>query len=406
MSGQCSVLIAMVRTPLDEFGSGLAVFGIIAIGRLFIQAIRGDESMGNLRRVTAGLALLVGTVIVTPVCLAKGSPTQSAIEHAKAAAASGHPDPARDFLPLLDALATATKREDQDDLINALRDIGSYDSPHSTAAVKNYLREAAPPVLLKFAQGHAESQRRSMALSLLRKFNVSDAVLDQAIAVCEADTSTDPGDRKVMASRVEVMRSWKHRVGGLASDYFTLAPADPETERRALAFLSAGQRGISVDDLASAASHGEATVVEALLDAGMPVNTQVGMSANALGNAAGEGCVESEVDTAALIKTIDVLVRRGIDVNPNQGNNGFLFDAARYCPVVIVQKLIDIGVKVERNPGGFSPLQVALASGKWDVATLLVDHGARLSKKEVDEIFFEKPTDPKQLALLKRAAGK
>jgi ankyrin repeat protein len=130
------------------------------------------------------------------------------------------------------------------------------------------------------------------------------------------------------------------------------------------------------------------------------------MSANALGNAAGEGCVESEVDTAALIKTIDVLVRRGIDINPNQGNNGFLFDAARYCPVVVVQKLIDIGVKVERNPGGFSPLQVALASGKWDVATLLVDHGARLNKKEVDEIFFEKPTDPKQLALLKRAAGK
>jgi hypothetical protein len=33
MSGQCSVLIAMVRTPLDEIGSGLAVFGIIAIGR-------------------------------------------------------------------------------------------------------------------------------------------------------------------------------------------------------------------------------------------------------------------------------------------------------------------------------------------------------------------------------------
>jgi hypothetical protein len=191
--------------------------------------MRGDETMGNLRRVTAGLVLLAGTVIVIPVCMAKGSPTQSAIDHAKAAAASGHPDPAKDFLPLLDALATATKREDQDDLINALRDIGSYDSPHSTAAVKNYLREAAPPVLLKFAQGHAESQRRSMALSLLRKFNVSDAVLDQAIAICEADTSTDPGDRKVMASRVEVMRSWKHRVGGLASDYFTLAPADPET---------------------------------------------------------------------------------------------------------------------------------------------------------------------------------
>jgi hypothetical protein len=56
---------------------------------------------------------------------------RSTIDHAKAAAASGQPDPAKDFLPLLDALATATKREDQDDLLNSLRDIGAYDSPRS-----------------------------------------------------------------------------------------------------------------------------------------------------------------------------------------------------------------------------------------------------------------------------------
>lgn len=349
------------------------------------------------------LAIVTLLLSASPIAAKKKNDARSMVEHARAAAENGTVDPARDLQPLLDALSVTTNKDDAEELVSAVRDLGDYESPNSTAAVKNYLRDAAPPVLFKVAQGPFPGMQRSQALSLLRALNVSDAVLDQGIALCQADNTAD---KDTMRRRADVIRSWKHT--GIASeDYYTLAPRDPEAERRALKFLSANRERMSPSDLSSAASHGETAVITALLDAGVPINARINVLPNVLGSVAGTACLDRDVDINRQLKTIDLLVARGIDVNPpNQGANGLLFEAARDCPVEIVKKLIDVGVKVERSAPGFSPLQIAIVSGKWDVATLLVDHGARITKKEVDELFFEKPTDPKQVALLKRATGK
>ena len=58
------------------------------------------------------------------------------------------------------------------------------------------------------------------------------------------------------------------------------------------------------------------------------------------------------------------------------------------------------------NAQGFRPLHLAFAEGKWDVAEFLVGRGARISKEAIDKLFFEKPTDPKKLALIRRATAK
>lgn len=325
------------------------------------------------------------------------------IDHARKAVEGGTVDPARDLQPVLDALAVATKPDDANDLLNAVRDLGDYESTYSSAAVKNYLRDAAPPVLLKVAQGPLPGMTRSQALSELRALNVSDALLDQGIAICEADNSAD---KQILHQRAGIIKSWKHT--GLASEeYYTLAPKDPEAERRALKYLSAARERISPSSMGSAASHGEMAIVEAMLDAGVPLNVRINVVPGVLGYSAGMSCLEQGMDVDTQIKIIDLLVARGAQTNPSDGGaTNMLFEASRQCPVAIVKKLIDVGVKVERTPPGFSPLQVAIASGKWDVASLLVDHGARISKKSVDELFMEKPTDPAQVAVLKRATGK
>jgi hypothetical protein len=359
----------------------------------------------NLMRALLSSTLLIAALAASPdfAVAKKKNDTRSVIEHARKAVEVGTVDPARDLQPLLDALAAATKADDAGDLLNAIRDLGDYESTYSTAAAKNYLRDAAPPVLLKVAQSALPGMTRSQALSELRALNVSDELLDQGIAICEADTSAD---KEILHQRAGIIRSWKHT--GLASEaYYTLSPKDPETERRALKYLSAARERISPSSLGSAASHGETAVVQAMLDAGVPVNVRINVVPNVLGYTAGMSCLEQGMDVDTQIKIIDVLVAHGAEINPPEGGaTSLLFEAARQCPVAIVKKLIDIGVKVERTPPGFSPLQVAIASGKWDVATLLVDHGARISKKSVDELFMEKPTDPTQVAVLKKATGK
>ena len=85
--------------------------------------------------------------------------------------------------------------------------------------------------------------------------------------------------------------------------------------------------------------------------------------------------------------------------------NTVLMGAVQMCPLPVVRTLVDKGVDANPKPNaqGFTPLGMALISGKWDVAEFLVERGARLETAQVDALFFERPTDPKVLAILERA---
>ncbi len=352
--------------------------------------------------------LMLAGLVATPAparsgAPSKGPPTEVLIEHAEDAVADGQVDPQRDLTPLLERLAASRDESEQHRLITTIESLGEYDGA-SPADVKRYLRNNAPPVLLDVARGRFDWSVRSEALMSLRSLNVRDSVLDEAIAIADADGGPQA---EYFHSRADLLRRWKEaRPEGTAAE----TGAQPESsadEQRALAFLRAHHHAVSADSLGQAALAGETDVVAALLDAGIPVNAPLGGQSTPLGHAGGLGCAKSGDNLTARLATIQTLLRRGADVKrKDERGNTVLMSAVQGCTLPVVRTLVEAGAEVNPvNAQGFTPLQMAFVSGKWDIAEFLVDKGARLSRKTVDTLFFEKPTDPGQLALLRRATG-
>jgi hypothetical protein len=326
---------------------------------------------------------------------------ESLIDQATAAVENGTADPARDLAPLLERLRTTADESEQDDLIDAIEELGEHDG-YSPAAVKAYLRDAAPPVLLAVARSTAPGMVRCDALMVLRGLNVADSVLDEAVAIANADTSAD---QRAIKFRGELLANWKASGGRPVVE--PNPSVSPAREKAALDFLRQNRRRVSADILALAALHGEAEVVAALLDAGIDVNVNLGGGDGPLDRAAGAGCVDDEAGTDRRLATIDILLQRGADIRRKDGRGNTILMGAVYCPPPVVDKLIAAGASIDAvNMQGFSALHMAFATGNWDIAELLVERGARLSKKAIDDLFFEKPTDPDKLALVKRATKK
>jgi hypothetical protein len=353
------------------------------------------------------LVPLVVLLVLSPALAAAKPPaapsTPALIERAKAAVADGTAEPTRDLAPLLQRLAVSRDESEQDDLVRVIDNLGRHDGT-SPAAVKAYLREAAPPVLLAIARGKAPSGVRCSALMALRSLNVADSVLDEAIAIARAESG--PAQHEI-SFRGELLADWKEsrQRGGPAPAAPT--PASAAKERAALEFLRRHRQPVSAENLGVAAMHADTDLVIALLDAGVDVNATVSGGLTPLGEAAGLGCVGSEATVDARLATIEALVQHGADVKwrDSLGNTILMFTVQ--CPVPVVAKLLAAGAPFDAvNAQGFRPLQMAFAQGKWDVAELLVEHGARLSRKTIDQLFFEKPTDPKKLALIRRATAK
>jgi hypothetical protein len=99
-----------------------------------------------------------------------------------------------------------------------------------------------------------------------------------------------------------------------------------------------------------------------------------------------------------------VLVRGGADVKvADDLGNTILLQSAHLCPLPVVKKLVELGAPVGPKPNaqGVTPWAGATAAGgnaagSWWTA-------APAHAKEIDMVFFEKPTDPKVVTLLKRA---
>lgn len=353
------------------------------------------------------LALPVLLVLAAPSLTAakppNGPSATALIERAKAAVADGTVDPARDLAPLLQRLAASHDGSDQDDLVHAVDSLGRHDGT-SPAVVKAYLREAAPPVLLAVARSKAPAGVRCNALMALRSLNASDAVLDEAIAIAQAETG--PAQHEI-SFRGELLADWKQsrQRGGPAPGDPT--PGAPAKERAALEFLRQHHQPVSTDNLGQAALLAETDVVVALLDAGVDANATVAGGLTPLGEAGGIGCVGSEATVDARLATIDALLQHGANVKWRDSLGNTILMHGVLCPVPVVAKLVAAGAPLDAvNAQGFTPLMMAFAQGKWEVAELLVEHGARVGKKAMDQLFFEKPTDPQKLALIRRATAK
>ena len=307
-----------------------------------------------------------------------------------------------DLASLIDALHASRNAADQSKLIDAIASLGDAggDSP---AAVKTYLRTTAPSALLEIARGPADWTVRGEAFTCLRALDASDAILDQAIAIAEADSSAQQGFIK---SRGEILRSWRQSRTGGVSEAGIAKPADASAEQRALEFLRKRHMGVSYDSLQRAIAAGDAGSVDALMDAGVSVGgTDAARANQIIINGLSSACGDKPIPTERIVEAVDVLVRRGFGLRYADAlGNTILMSAAQFCPAAVAARLIDLGAEVDPvNKQNFTPLQMAFAGGRWDTAKVLVDHGARLSKRQSEQLFFELPQDPTQRDLVARA---
>lgn len=319
-------------------------------------------------------------------------PLEPMIERAKAAVLAGKYDVQRDLAPLLQRLAVTTDEEEQDDLIDLIEELGEEDGI-MPAAVKAYLREAAPPVLMQVARTSPFKSERADAILVLRDLNVDVPVIDEAVAIAKADKEQS------VQFHGTLLENWR------SSRPQNYTPTPSANEQAALEYLRRRGTRVSAHTLGMAAMEGDAELVGALLDAGVPVDAPQ-IAGTPLGYAAGSGCV-THPDAQERLATIDLLIARGANVKWKDGNDNTLLMFAIGCPVPVVQKLLDAGADLNAvSVMKFNALQHAFMKGEWEAAALLVDRGARLTKKQIDELFFEKPDDPGKLALLKRATKK
>lgn len=349
----------------------------------------------------------VASVVCVVLFLASARAAQAAsagsvIRNAHAAIERGDVDPARDLAPLVATLRTA-RGGGREALIDAIEKLGQYDGP-SPAVVKSYLQREAPPVLIEIAQSKADWTVRGDALMALRSLNASDEFLDRASAVADADTSKEAG---FIRSRGQLLQSWKRSRPQPAVSDAVVQPKDAALERRALAFLKRRGLNVSVAQLQSSAMEGQADEVEALLDAGVSPGAY-GRAGSVLSMATWTGCSISPDALEGRLKTLRLLLDRGANVQEkDEIGNTILLGAAQHCPLPVVQLLVEAGAPLNAaNKQGHAPLAAAFLGDQWDVVAYLVDKGARLKKSQIDSVFFELPTDPHKLALIRRATAK
>jgi hypothetical protein len=303
----------------------------------------------------------------------------------------------------LAALITALERTQSDSeagiLIDGIGDIGEADG-YSPAAVKAYLREAATPVLLRVARGKFSHFERNAAVRVIHKLEADDAATGEAAQLAEAMTSEDGG--LVQGLFLSWANSRRDEWGPSAP--VVLQPKDKAREKQALALLKARSVWVRPIALTEAAGQARTDVVAALLDAGVPV--QAGHARNWPIVSALWGCSADKGNGKERLRTIEQLVTAGADLKAETGIAGgtILYHAVDGCPLPVVKKVVELGAPVATDSS--IALEQGLITGKWDIAEFLIDRGARISALPphmVDRIRASKPTNPRLLALLKRA---
>jgi hypothetical protein len=352
-----------------------------------------------LRLTTAVLAALHFCLMSTLAAGAAGPSPSVLYDRAKKAIAAGNVVPERDLAPLVDVLRGPSSEEDLRaaiDRIETLADAGGS----SPAAVKHYLLEQSTPPLLKIAASGPTVFARGDAVMALRNMGASRAVLEQAATIAEHDRDD------YVRSRGEILRNFIKSMpaGGAAAD---VKSAGGAREQQAIASLKARKLGVSADQLRRSSLEGNAIDVQALLDAGVNVNSGSTLGDSAIYFAVFSGCGKNQGETDGLVKTVDVLIAGGADLKRKDDNgNNILMSAAQMCGPKIVTALIAGGADMKvTNGGGMTPLSMALLMRHPDSAEVLVNNGARRTASQV-QMLNASVTDARSKAIVQRAAGR
>jgi hypothetical protein len=345
----------------------------------------------------ATVVLALGLVAAGPLG-AQDSPS-AIYDRAKRAIAAGNVVPERDLAPLIGVLRAPASTDDLRYAIGRVEFLGDAHGA-SPAAVKQYLLAQATPLLLKIGAEGPTVFARGEALMALRDMGASRAVLEQAAAIAERDRED------YVRSRGEILRNFIKSMpaGGAAAD---VKAGGGDREKAAIAALKKRKLGISADQLRRSSLEGNAADVQALLDAGVNVNSGAGLSDTPLYFAVFSGCGAKKGETDGLVNTVTVLVAAGADLKRKDDNgNTILTSAAQMCGPKIVGKLIAAGAEPNAaSSSGMTPLSMALVMHRPEAAEALVAGGARLNASQV-EMLSAAVTDPREKAILQRAAGK
>jgi hypothetical protein len=337
--------------------------------------------------------------LATPGPLAAQGNPAALYDRAKRAIAAGTVVPERDLAPLIGVLRAPASTDDLRTAIDRIESLADERSG-SPAAVKQYLLQQATPLLLKIGAEGPTAFARGDALIALRNMGASRAVLDQAAAIAERDRDD------YVRSRGEILRNFMKSMpaGGAAAE---VKGSGGEREKTAIATLKKRNLPVSADQLRRSSLEGIPADVQALLDAGVNVNSGAGLNDSALYYAVFSGCGAKKGETDGLVNTVTVLLAAGADLKRRDDNgNTILTSAAQMCGPKIVGKLIAAGAEVNvANGGGMTPLSMALLMHRPDAAEVLVASGARLSASQV-QMLSTAVTDPREKAILRRAAGK
>ena len=230
--------------------------------------------------------------------------------------------------------------------------------------------------------------------------SASRAVLDQAATIAEQDRDD------FVRSRGEILRNYIKSMpaAGTAAE---VKSAGGAKEQQAIAFLKSRKLGVSADQLRRSAQQANPAEVQALIDAGVSVNSGSGLSDSAIYAAVFSGCGASQGETDGLVNTVTTLVAAGADLKRKDDNgNDILISAAQMCGPRIVGALIAGGADIKgASTTGLSALAMALLMHHPDSAEVLVNKGARLSPSQV-QMISGSATDPRSKAIIQRATGK
>jgi len=342
--------------------------------------------------IAAALALALGGAIAAQA-------KHPAIARVERAIAIGEVEPARDLAPVLEALQRSRSVDEKRELVDAIAGWSEADGD-APNAVKRYLLDNAPPVLLDVIQHGANNFLQGDAVTALRDMHAPKAVLERAAALAEADPDS------YVQSRGEILRSY---IRSLPDEDAAAArrATDPAAAQAGVTYLDRRGITVSTEALRDAARRADADAVKGLLDAGVAPDTGVtDLAQTPIYFAVAQGCYSQGAETDWLIQTIELLIQAGADLSLVDDNkNTVLMSAAQYCGPRTINALVAGGARVDvRNGSGISPLAMALIMSKFDAAEALVARGARLTQKDAPMV--SGVTDPRGKAIVARAMGK
>lgn len=260
--------------------------------------------------------------------------------------------------------------------------------------------QAATDLLAVVADAGLDWSVRGEAMAALRRIDAPDAVMTQAIAAASAATGEHAG---YLHGQAIALRTWQdtraNRRGAPAED-----PAD--AERRARLLLKGRGMEASLESLTRAISEGQSGTVSVLMTAGLAVGGDDAARATmAVVNGMSTACSKDPVPFLGVAQSLSVLVQHGMPVDLVDGSgNTLLMSAAQFCPAPIAARLLELGARPDPvNKQRWTPLQMALVGGKWDVVAVLVDAGARVTPAQSGQIFMQSPVEQAQRDLLARA---